>query len=124
MSWARRRRAEVVADGLAAKSQTLPAILARTLTWDQGQEMAEYARFTIAIGVRVYFCDLKSPWQRGSNWVRWRLRDRPVEMVDRSPRAVRECQEPDLVSSARRAVATATLAIGKRARVMPANTRR
>jgi IS30 family transposase len=60
-------RAELVADALAAKIQTLPATLARTLTWDQGHEMAEHARFTIATGVRVYFCDPKSPWQRGSN---------------------------------------------------------
>ena len=60
-------RADLVADALAAKIRALPATLARTLTWDQGQEMAEHARFTIATGVPVYFCDPKSPWQRGSN---------------------------------------------------------
>jgi IS30 family transposase len=60
-------KAEVVADALAAKITTLPAALARTLTWDQGHEMAQHARFTEATGVEVYFCDPRSPWQRGSN---------------------------------------------------------
>jgi IS30 family transposase len=59
-------RAELVADALAAKIQTLLAVVARTLTWDQGHEMAAHARFTIATGVDV-FCDPKSPWQRGTN---------------------------------------------------------
>jgi IS30 family transposase len=60
-------RAEVVADALAAKITTLPAALTRTLTWDQGHEMAAHARFTSETGIDVYFCDPKSPWQRGSN---------------------------------------------------------
>ena len=60
-------KADLVADALAAKITTLPAALTRTLTWDQGHEMAEHARFTEATGVEVYFCDPKSPWQRGSN---------------------------------------------------------
>jgi len=55
-------RADVVADALAAKITTLPAALRRTLTWNQGQEMAAHARFTIATGIQVYFCDPKSPW--------------------------------------------------------------
>jgi IS30 family transposase len=60
-------RAELVADALAAAITTLPRQLTRSLTWDQGHEMAEHARFTVDTGVEVYFCDPKSPWQRGSN---------------------------------------------------------
>lgn len=60
-------RADLVATALAAKITTLPTAMRRTLTWDQGHEMAEHARFTVATGVPVYFCDPKSPWQRGSN---------------------------------------------------------
>ena len=60
-------KADLVADALAAKITTLPAALTRTLTWDQGHEMAEHVRFTEETGIEVYFCDPKSPWQRGSN---------------------------------------------------------
>jgi IS30 family transposase len=62
-----RHTADVVADALAAKILELPQQLRRSLTWDQGKEMADHARFTINTGVQVYFCDPRSPWQRGSN---------------------------------------------------------
>ena len=45
----------------------LPAELRRTLTWDQGKEMAEHVRFSTDTNMEVYFCDPHSPWQRGSN---------------------------------------------------------
>jgi IS30 family transposase len=56
-----------VVDALARHIQTLPEQLRRSLTWDRGLEMADHKRFTIDTGVQVYFCDPKSPWQRGSN---------------------------------------------------------
>jgi transposase, IS30 family len=59
--------ADVVADALAARITALPEQLQRSLTWDQGKEMAAHARFSIETGVPVYFCDPRSPWQRGSN---------------------------------------------------------
>jgi IS30 family transposase len=61
------RSAEAVRDAIAAKILTLPAALRRSITWDQGSEMAQHARFTVDTGVPVYFCDPNSPWQRGSN---------------------------------------------------------
>jgi IS30 family transposase len=52
---------------LAREVLRLPAELRRTLTWDRGTEMARHADFTVATGVKVFFCDPHSPWQRGSN---------------------------------------------------------
>jgi IS30 family transposase len=59
--------AERVSEALAKTVMTLPAGLRRSLTWDQGPEMADHVRFTIDTGLAVYFCDPRSPWQRGSN---------------------------------------------------------
>jgi IS30 family transposase len=59
--------AEAVRDGIAASILTLPEQLRRSLTWDQGAEMAEHAQLRIETGVEIYFCDPHSPWQRGSN---------------------------------------------------------
>jgi IS30 family transposase len=59
--------ADVVAGALAEAIATLPEQLRRSLTWDRGKEMAEHARFSVATGVPVCFCDPHSPWQRGSN---------------------------------------------------------
>ncbi|MET8878876.1 IS30 family transposase [Nocardia sp. NPDC004604] len=59
--------AESVADAAVTKMNTLPAFLRRTLTWDQGSEMAQHARIAMATGLEIYFCDPHSPWQRGSN---------------------------------------------------------
>ena len=63
----RGRRSEAVLDALAARIGSLPAQLVRSLTWDQGKEMAQHARFTIDTGVQIYICDPRSPWQRGTN---------------------------------------------------------
>jgi len=59
--------APAVRKALTKRIVTLPTELRRSLTWDQGREMAEHVRFTVDIDVRVYVCDPKSPWQRGSN---------------------------------------------------------
>jgi IS30 family transposase len=61
------KRTDIVIDALTGKIRQLPTQLKRSLTWDRGLELAEHKRFTIATGVQVYFCDPKSPWQRGSN---------------------------------------------------------
>lgn len=62
----RDRSAATVAAALTKVIQTLPKHLVRSLTWDQGGEMADHKRFTIASGIQVYFCDPGHPWQRGT----------------------------------------------------------
>ena len=59
--------AEAVRDAIAASITTLPDQLRRSLTWDQGAEMAQHTQLRIDIGLAIYFCDPHSPWQRGSN---------------------------------------------------------
>jgi IS30 family transposase len=59
--------AEAVRDAIADAITTLPEQLRRSLTWDQGAEMAQHARLRIDTGLEVYFCDPQSPWQRATN---------------------------------------------------------
>jgi IS30 family transposase len=61
------RGAKAVRDAIAKKIQMLPAQLRRSLTWDQGAELAQHAQLRIDTGLEVYFCDPRSPWQRGTN---------------------------------------------------------
>jgi IS30 family transposase len=61
------RTAQRVSALLAQKMEHLPEFLRKSVTWDQGKEMADHANFTIKTGIDVYFCDPHSPWQRGSN---------------------------------------------------------
>ena len=59
--------AEAVRDAIMRTITTLPGQLRQSLTWDQGAEMSQHARLRIEAGLQVYFCDPRSPWQRGTN---------------------------------------------------------
>ena len=59
--------AEAVRDAITTQLGELPAQLRRSLTWDQGAELAQHAKLRIDTGLQVYFCDPQSPWQRGTN---------------------------------------------------------
>lgn len=61
------RGAEAVNAAITAQIGSLPAQLRKSLTWDQGGEMAQHAQLKIDAGIAVYFCDPHSPWQRPSN---------------------------------------------------------
>jgi transposase, IS30 family len=61
------RTAATLADAMSAKVPEIPEILRRSLTWDQGSEMALHTKITEATGLPIYFCDPHSPWQRGTN---------------------------------------------------------
>jgi len=58
---------KTVIDALIKQSHKLPRELYKSLTWDRGKEMADHTRFSLDTGIKVYFCDPQSPWQRGSN---------------------------------------------------------
>jgi transposase, IS30 family len=59
--------AEAVREAITRTIITLPEQLRRSLTWDQGAEMAQHVNLRIDTGLQIYFCDPQSPWQRGSN---------------------------------------------------------
>jgi IS30 family transposase len=61
------RESQTVVRALSQKVRRLPTELRKSLTWDRGAEMAAHKEFSIATDVQVYFCDPRSPWQRGTN---------------------------------------------------------
>jgi IS30 family transposase len=61
------KKTETVINALIEQAHQLPTELYKSLTWDRGLEMADHKRFTLATDIAVYFCDPRSPWQRGSN---------------------------------------------------------
>lgn len=61
------KRTESVVTALIKQAKKLPSELYKSLTWDRGTEMKDHQRFTMATDINVYFCDPRSPWQRGSN---------------------------------------------------------
>ena len=61
------KESETVADAMGRRVKHLPAILRQSVTLDRGPEFAAHKRFSVAADVKVYFCDPKSPWQRGTN---------------------------------------------------------
>lgn len=78
-----RYKADAVRHAIAAHLAELPPALRRALTWDRGREMAEHQEFAQQLGIDVYFCDPRSPWQRGSNEnTNWLLRQYLAEGAD------------------------------------------
>jgi IS30 family transposase len=61
------RDTQTVVTALIRQTRKLPDELYKSLTWDRGKELADHKRFTMETNIDVYFCDPKSPWQRGSN---------------------------------------------------------
>ena len=62
-----RKDTDTVVTALIKQAKKLPEEMYKSLTWDRGKEMAGHERFTLETNIQVYFCDPKSPWQRGSN---------------------------------------------------------
>jgi IS30 family transposase len=60
-------RTATVFEALVKQSHKLPTELYKSLTWDRGSELSNHKQFTLATDIQMYFCDPKSPWQRGSN---------------------------------------------------------
>ena len=67
LSKVEKKDTETVINALIKQAHKLPRELYKSLTWDRGKEMADHRRFSLATDINVYFCDPKSPWQRGSN---------------------------------------------------------
>jgi IS30 family transposase len=61
------KNTQTVISALIKQSKKLPNELYKSLTWDRGKELTDHRRFTLATDIDVYFCDPRSPWQRGSN---------------------------------------------------------
>ena len=61
------KNTNTVIQALIKQSQKLPSELYKSLTWDRGSELSNHKKFTLATDIQVFFCDPKSPWQRGSN---------------------------------------------------------
>ena len=94
--------AGAVRDAIAASIVTLPDQLRRSLTWDQGAEMAEHAQLRIDTGVEIYFCDPHSPWQRG------------IVAVDLASPAAHPTGRPGATPARRTAPAAARTRVGNR----------
>jgi IS30 family transposase len=61
------KETRTVVSALIKQSKKLPSELKKSLTWDRGKELMDHRRFSLATDIDVYFCDPRSPWQRGSN---------------------------------------------------------
>jgi len=61
------KESQTVVSALIKQARKLPKELYKSLTWDRGQELADHQRFSLVTNIEVYFCDPRSPWQRGSN---------------------------------------------------------
>ena len=75
---------ETVVNALIKHAHKLPDELYRSLTWDRGKEMADHRRFTLTTDIKVYFCDPRSPWQRGSKNANGLLRQYLPKGIDLS----------------------------------------